>query len=127
MTSRFSWLGFSVGALVGAVLRVAVAAMHFPAIVHDPYPIAIVPALVGFITGGVAAATGRLVVGAVVGAAVSFVFYLVALPLVGLLSFVGSATPLALWETLLVGLIPGGMGGWLAERKNQKSKIPKLN
>ena len=115
MASRISWLGLGVGALTGGIIRVAVAAVHFPGILQEPYPMVLVPALLGIITGGVAAATGRILRGAVVGGGLSFLFYLVSLPLVGVMAFLGAATPFALWETLLVGVAPGAIGGAVAQ------------
>jgi hypothetical protein len=115
MASRMSWIGIGVGALVGGLIRVAVTALHFPAIVGEQYSIALLPAVVGIVIGGVAAATGRVLLGAVVGAGLSFLFYLLALPVVGVFSFLGAATLPALWEVLAVGAITGAIGGWAAQ------------
>jgi tetrahydromethanopterin S-methyltransferase subunit E len=111
MASRISWFGFAVGALLGGICRVTVMARHFPAIVGEQYPVALLPAVVGIVVGGLAAATGRVLLGAVVGAGLSVLFYLVSLPLVGVAAFLGAATPPALWEVLAVGAIPGAIGG----------------
>ena len=111
MASRISWMGFGVGALAGGISRVVVAALHFPDSIGGSYPIALVAAVVGIVTGGIAGGTGRLLLGAVVGAGLSLLFYLGSVPLVGLLAFLGAATLPALWEVLAVGAVPGAIGG----------------
>ncbi len=62
------------GALVGGIIRVAVMALHFLAILGEQYLIGLLPAVLGIITGGVAAATGRVLLGAAVGAGLSSYF-----------------------------------------------------
>ena len=111
MASRISWIGIGVGALVGGIIRVAVMALHFPAIVGEQYAIALLPAAVGIVIGGAAAATGRVLLGAVVGAGLSFLFYLGSLLLAGVAAFLGLGTLPALWEVLAVGAITGAIGG----------------
>ncbi len=111
MASSISWIGVGVGALVGGIIRVAVMALHFPAIVGEQYLIALLPAVLGIITGGVAAATGRVLLGAAVGAGLSFLFYLGSLVLVGVAVLLGAGTLPALWEVLAVGAISGAIGG----------------
>lgn len=111
MASRISWIGFGVGALVGGIIRVVVAALHFPAIAREPYPVALMPAVVGIVIGGIAGGTGRVLLGAVVGAGLSILFYLGSVPIVGLLTFLGASTLPALWEVLAVGAVPGAIGG----------------
>jgi hypothetical protein len=111
MGSRISWIGIGVGALVGGLLRVTVMALHFPDIIGDQYPIAILPAVVGMFIGGAASATGRALLGAVVGAGLSFLFYLGSLVLTGVAAFLGAGTLPGLWEMLAVGAIPGAIGG----------------
>jgi len=111
MASRISWIGFGVGALVGGIIRVVVAALHFPDIAEKQYPVAILPAAIGIVVGGIAGGTGRALLGAVVGAGLSILFYLGNLPLSGLLALSGTATLPALWEVLTVGAAPGAIGG----------------
>ena len=115
MASRFSWLGLGVGALTGGIIRVAVVALHFPAIVGEQYLVALLPAGVGIVIGGIAGGTGRVLLGTVVGAALSLLFYLGSLPLVGVIAFLGTGTPPAVWEVLAVGAIPGAIGGGVAQ------------
>ena len=111
MASRISSIGMGVGALVGGVSRVVVAALHFPAIVGEQYPLALLPAVLGIVVGGIAGGTGRALLGAVVGAGLSMLFYLGSLPLAGLLAYFGTATLPALWEVLIAGAVPGAIGG----------------
>ncbi len=111
MRTSVSWIGLGLGALVGGILRVGVMAVHFPAIVGEHYPIALLPASLGMITGGVAAATGRVLLGTVVGAGLSFVFYLATMVLVAMSAFLGAGTPPAVWEVLALGAISGAIGG----------------
>ena len=111
MASSISWIGVGVGALIGGIIRVAVMALHFPAIVGEQYAVALMPAVVGIVTGGVAAATGRVLLGAVVGAGLSFLFYLGSLVLVGVAVLLGAGTLPAVWEVLAVGAISGAIGG----------------
>ncbi len=111
MATRVSWFGLGVGALAGGIIRVAVMALHFPAIVGEQYAVALLPAVVGIVVGGLAAATGRVLLGTVVGAGLSFLFYLASLPLVGAAAFLGAGTLPALWEVLAVGAITGAIGG----------------
>ena len=111
MASSISWIGVGVGALIGGIIRVAVMALHFPAIVGEHYAVALMPAVVGIVTGGVAAATGRVLLGAVVGAGLSFLFYLGSLLLVGVAVLLGAGTLPAVWEVLAVGAISGAIGG----------------
>ncbi|HSB78865.1 MAG TPA: hypothetical protein VLM91_08760 [Candidatus Methylomirabilis sp.] len=111
MASRISWIGFSVGALVGGIIRAAVAVLHFPSAAGEQYSIVLLPAVVGIVIGGIAGGTGRILLGAVVGAGLSILFYLGSVPLVGLLTFFGAATLPSLWEVLAVGAVPGAIGG----------------
>jgi len=111
MASRVSWIGFGVGAVIGGIVRVAVAAVHFPGIMGEQYPAALFPAVIGIVVGGIAGGTGRALLGAVVGAGLSILFYLGNLPLSGLLALSGTATLPALWEVLTVGAAPGAIGG----------------
>ncbi len=110
MGSRRSWTGIGVGALVGGIINVAVMALHFPAIVGEQYSVALLPAAVGIIMGGVAAATGRVLLGAVVGAGISFLAYVGSIPLVAMGVSLGAGTPPAVWEVLAVGAIAGAVG-----------------
>jgi hypothetical protein len=123
MASRISWIGIGVGALVGGILRVAMAALHFPAIVGEHYMIALLPAILGIITGGVAAATGRVLLGAGVGAGLSFVFSLATLPLVGMSASLGAGTSPAAWEVLAVGAISGAIGGAVAQAATKRKGL----
>ena len=111
MASSISWIGFGVGAVIGGITRVVVAALHFPAIRGEQYPAALWPAIIGIVVGGIAGGAGRALLGAVVGAGLSLLFYLGSLPLAGLLAFFGTATLPALWEVLTVGAVPGAIGG----------------
>ena len=111
MAARISWSGVAVGAVVGGILRVAVAALHFAAMLGEHSWYALLPAGVGLLIGGAAAATGRALLGAVVGAGLSFVFFLVALPVGGVAASLGAGTLPAVWEVLAVGAISGALGG----------------
>ncbi len=111
MAAKISWLGIGVGALVGGIGRVTVVGVHFPDSLGSHYPVALIAAAVGIVIGGVAGGTGRILFGAVVGAALSILFYLLGLPLTGLLALLGAATPPVFWEVLAVGIIPGAIGG----------------
>ncbi len=115
MAAKISWLGVGVGALVGGIGRVTLVALHLSDSVTAHIPFALVAAGVGIVIGGVAGGTGRVLLGAVVGAGLSILFYLFSLPFVGLLAFLGTSTPLALWELLAVGAIPGAIGGAVGE------------
>ena len=120
MASRMSWIGFGVGALIGGIVRVAVTAVHYPAILGDEYVIALLPAILGIVIGGIAGATGRTLLGTMVGAALSLLFYLGSVPLVGLLAFLGAATLPALWEVLAVGAVPGAIGGAVGQMATKR-------
>ncbi len=121
MATRIAWLGVLVGALIGGIARVVVLAIHFPGSLGDSYLAALIAGGVGIVIGGVAAATGRILFGAVVGAALSLLFYLLSLPLVGLLASLGAASPASVWEMLAVGAIPGAVGGWVGQiTRNRK-------
>jgi thiol:disulfide interchange protein len=115
MASRIPWVGVIVGAAVGAITRVAVTALHFPAILRENHMLALYVVFVGAVIGGVAGVTGKALRGAVVGAGLSVLFYLLALPVVGVFSFLGAATLPAWWEMLAAGAIPGAIGGWAAQ------------
>ncbi len=111
MASRVSWIGIGVGAVVGGLIRVAVTALHFPAILGAQYQVALLPAIAGIVIGAAAAATGSVLYGAVVGAALSFGFYLGSLLLAALAAFLGAGTLPAVWEMLAVGAVSGAIGG----------------
>jgi hypothetical protein len=121
MASRISWIGCGVGASVGGIIRVAVAVVHFPAIAGEQYSVVLIPAVVGIVIGGLAGGTGRILLGAVVGAGLSIVFYLGSLPLLGLAAFLGTATLPALWEVLAVGAVPGAIGGAVGQMAMKRS------
>lgn len=111
MASRISWIGFGVGALVGGISRVTVLALHFPDSLGGSYPLALAAGSVGIVIGGIAGGTGRTLLGAVVGAGLSLLFYLSSLMLVGFLAFLGGISLPTFWEVLVVGAIPGAIGG----------------
>ena len=111
MPSRISWTGLVVGAFVGGISRVTVLALHYPDSLGGSYPLALVAGTVGLVVGGIAGGTGRALLGAVVGAGLSLLFYLSSLVFVGLLAFLGGMSLPALWEVAAVGAIPGAIGG----------------
>ena len=115
MASRIAWVGLCVGAVVGAMARVGVAALHFPDILGTNYSVGLYVAFMGAVIGGLAGVTGRALFGAVVGAGLSFLFYLGVLPFAGLFSYIGGGTNPAFWEMLAVGAIPGAIGGWAGQ------------
>jgi len=115
MASRISWVGLSVGAALGGITRVGAMALHSPGIFADRYRVGLYVALVGAVIGGLAGLTGRALRGAVAGAGLSVLFYLVVLPIVGAFSLLGVATLPAWWEVLAVGAIPGAIGGWAGQ------------
>ena len=121
MASRVSWIGIGVGALIGGVIRVAVTALHFPAILGGQFAVALLPAIVGIVIGGTAAATGRLLLGAAVGAGLSFVFCVGSLPLAGMAAYLGAGTLPAVWEMLTVGAISGAIGGAVGQIATERS------
>ncbi len=120
MATRMAWLGVVVGALIGGIGRVILLAIHFPGSLGDSYLAALIAGGAGIVIGGVAAATGRFLIGAVVGAALSLLFYLLSLPLVGLLASLGAATPASVWEMLAVGAIPGAIGGAVGQMASKR-------
>ena len=121
MASRIPWVGLSVGAAVGGITRVGVIALHFPDFFGELYMGGLYVAFVGAVIGGLAGVTGRALRGAMVGAGLSVLFYLLALPFVGLFSFLGTATIPTWWEVLAVGAIPGAIGGWAGQITTKQS------
>ncbi len=115
--SSISWAGVCVGGLLGAILRVGVAALHFPETVGEHYVVGAIAAGVGLVIGAVAAATGRPVLGGFIGASLSLAFYLTSLPVWGFMSFLGSGTLPTWWEALIGGAIPGVVGGAVGRRR----------
>jgi hypothetical protein len=89
-----------------------VTTLHFPAILGEQYAVALLPAVLGIITGGLAAATGRVLLGAAVGAGLSFFFYLGSLVLVGVAVLLGAGT---------LPADVGGAGGRADCRRHRRS------
>jgi len=124
MASKISWIGIGVGAVVGGLIRVAVTAVHFPGILGEQYLLALLPAVVGIVIGGAAAATGSILPGTLVGAGLSFVFYLASLLLAGVAAFLGLGMLPAVWEVLAVGGISGAIGGAVGQLAAKRGESP---
>jgi hypothetical protein len=116
-----------VGAAVGAITRVAATGMHFPGIVGQPY-MAMWVAAIGALIGGVAAATGRVVWGAVVGGVLSGMIFGGVLSLAALFAYLGVSGPgepvplPPLWEVVVIGAIPGAIGAWVGQTVARRAK-----
>ncbi len=121
MASRSAWVGLGVGAVAGAVLRLAVTTLHFPDVFGQPY-VGLYVAFIGAVVGGLAAMTGTALRGVLAGAVLSVLAYGAILGLAALFALLGAAgvgepVPLpAMWEVVAVGAIPGAIGGWVAQR-----------
>jgi len=111
-----AWVvGASVGALIGAISRVAVAAYHLTPATQDRGLVVLIAAVMGIITGALAGAVGKPVLGATVGAGLSVLAYLVNLPIVAFLHFLGALTTPTLLEVVAAGALAGGIGGAAAQ------------
>jgi hypothetical protein len=111
MILRVSPAGVCAGALVGGVGRAAVAALHAKDAGRELALVLVVAALLGITIGALAGATGRPLLGAGIGAALSVLVFLATLPAVALLYLLGAGTVPSLLEMLAVGALAGGIGG----------------
>ncbi len=127
MSSRGTWIGLGVGAALGAIIRIAVTTMHFPDLFTQPY-VGLYVAFIGAVVGGLAGMTGTALRGALAGAVLSVLAYAAVLGLAALFALLGAAgagepVPLpSLWEVLVIGAIPGGIAGWVAQSATKRSK-----
>lgn len=121
MGTRVRWAGLFVGAIAGAALRAGALALHVQGGLERSGTLGLYTALVGLVVGAVAGAVGRPLLGAAVGTALSLVFALmVVVPFAHLASILGATMP-SWWEILVVGAVPGALGG-LAERLAERRR-----
>ncbi len=115
MAYRAWVVGASVGALVGAITRAGMAALHLAPSIQDPALVVLIAAVMGIITGAPAGAIGKPLLGAIAGAILSVLAFLVNLPIVMFFHFLGALTTPSLLEVIAAGAIAGGIGGAAAQ------------
>jgi len=108
---RPSVAGTLTGALVGAVGRLLVGALHVYEISQSTIPGLLAVAVLGLAIGGLAGLTGRPMLGAIVGVALSAIAYIVGYPIRALFQALGALTSASLLEVLAVGALAGALGG----------------
>ncbi len=111
MAFRVSLVGAGVGALIGGIGRAAVAAFHFTGASGDLTLVVLIAAGIGIVIGALAGATGRPLLGATVGAALSAVIFMLTLPAVAFLQLLGAGTLPSVLEVVAAGALAGGIGG----------------
>lgn len=106
------WLvGAVVGAVLGGVGRGALAVFHVRELSQEMIPVVLIVAAIGIAVGALAGMTGRPVLGAAVGAALSAVAYLGTLPVALFMQFLEVGRAASLAEVLGVGALAGALGG----------------
>jgi len=107
---RASLTGALTGAMLGGLGRALLTVAHLQ-VTGDTGSILFVAAAVGIIIGGLAGMSGRLVTGAIIGAALSALVYLGAYPIVLLFHALGALLPVSWQEVVAIGALAGGLGG----------------
>ena len=117
MAFRLSMTGAAAGAVVGGISRGAIAAVHLTDTSGDLGQLVLIAAALGIVIGGLAGATGRPLLGAVVGAALSGVVFAATVSVVWIFALVGAGTLPRLLEILAAGALAGGIGGAVGCRR----------
>jgi hypothetical protein len=117
------------GALTGALLcglgRVALAGLHVYEISQTTIPGLLAVGALGMVIGALAGLTGRPVLGAIVGIALSLLAYVATYPITLLFQALRALTPPSLVEVLAVGGLAGALGGAAGHFAPQKADSPR--
>ncbi len=115
MARRVPWLGVGVGAVAGGLARLGLLSLHLQGGLRGAPEVLAYGVFVGVVVGALSGMARRPLPAAVLGAALSVFFSLVAYPFVALFSLfqAGSAAPW--WELAAAGAVPGLLAG-LAEQ-----------
>lgn len=104
-----------VGAVVGAVLgglgRVALVIYHLGGVSSDIVAPLLAVAAIGIVVGGLAGMTGRPLLGAVVGAALSLLVHLGTLPVRLMMRALQVAGTASMAEVVVLGAVVGAIAG----------------
>jgi hypothetical protein len=113
--------GVVVGAAVGGIGRAVVVALHLAELNVATLPIVLVGAVIGACIGAVAGLVGRIALGAIVGAGLTILVFLVTLPVAFLFQFVGAGTTPSIVATVAIGAL-SGLAGAAAGRRTPRGR-----
>lgn len=111
MARRLSVVGAVVGAVLGGVGRGALTAIHLHETNRETVVAILVVAGIGVVIGGLSGLTGRPLLSAIVGAALSGVVYLATLPVALLMQALDVGRTASFFEVVGVGALVGAAAG----------------
>jgi hypothetical protein len=114
-------VGVLVGAAIGAIGRVAVMSLHLSSPTEGTALILLIAALAGALIGALASLPGKPLAGALAGAVLAGVLYVVAIPAVWLLHMLGALTLPSVFEMMAAGALAGGAGGMVTQRAARRT------
>jgi hypothetical protein len=117
-------VGVLVGAVVGGVGRVLVTSLHVSSATDGTAIVLLTAGSAGVLIGAVAGLPGRPLLGAVVGAVVSGVVYIITLPVVLLFQALRTLSVPSALEVLAVGAVAGTLAGFAAQHWGRRAPTP---
>jgi len=119
--TRRALAGAVTGAVIGGLGRAAIVLAHLHVSGKSAVLAAGLAALIGAIIGAVAGLTGRPLIGMVLGAGLTFLLYASTLPVAAMFQLLGAATTPSVLEVLAVGVVSGGVGGFVGGRERGRT------
>jgi len=110
MAFRVSLAGALTGAVLGGLARALVTAAHLQ-ITRDTVPVLFITAVIGIVIGAASGVSGRPLAGALIGAALTALVYVIEYPIVLLFGALGTLQPPSGLKIVAVGALVGGLAG----------------
>jgi len=110
MAFRVSWAGAVTGAVLGGLARGLVAAAHLQ-ITRDTVPVLFITAFIGIVVGAASGIGARPIAGALIGAVLTALVYVIEYPIVLLFGALGALQPPSGLEVVAVGALVGALAG----------------
>ena len=113
-------VGALVGAILGGIGRAALTIYHLGGVSSEAIAPLLAVAAIGIVVGGLAGMTGRPLLGAVVGAALSLLVHLGTLPVRLMMRALQVAGTASMAEVVVVGAVVGAIAGAVGRAAGQR-------
>ena len=115
--------GVLVGAAVGGIGRALVAALSLAELNSATLPVVLIGAGIGASIGAMAGLVGRIALGAMVGAGLTLVVFMVTLPAAVLVALMGGGTMPSVVATVAIGALSGLAAGAAARVTTPRRRL----